>query len=377
MSDMQGTSIPDDIFDRHFGGTEEADTVGDETGIILNDDADLTVEGDTDDLEAPGDGLGDLESDADDGTGDDGALGEEADESEESEGDRDDASHEEDDPFDRKEIDAITDPKARAVAEKAYKSLVRDYTRKTQEVAELRKSAEREVSTARAFQTEYEQFMADLATPAGGEHFLLTVADAKPELFTETVLVDLGLRNPELLAAALDRVQELSDDPRARRVFDGERSIAMQNHREGQTRATQQRVSEQRVAETVRRLVQDEAGKLGVRKAESIEIVQDSVDNFLRRAAAAGTKVVAADVRAHAAKVAKRLAGERRDAAKAQQAADRRAQQERVRRTAKMAGARRTTPPNTAAPGGRKAEWVRPKRENDVIDSMVDRFFGD
>jgi len=191
------------------------------------------------------------------------------------------------------------------------------------------------------------------------------------------VLVDLGLRNPELLAAALDRVQELSDDPRARRVFDGERSIAMQNHREGQTRATQQRVSEQRVAETVRRLVQDEAGKLGVRKAESIEIVQDSVDNFLRRAAASGTKVAAADVRAHAAKVAKRLAGERRDAAKAQQAADRKAQQERVRRTAKMAGARRTTPPNTAAPGGRKTEWVRPERENDVIDSMVDRFFGD
>lgn len=44
--------------------------------------------------------------------------------------------------FDIKEIEKITDPRAREVAEKAYKSMQSDYTRKTQTLAEQRKAAE-------------------------------------------------------------------------------------------------------------------------------------------------------------------------------------------------------------------------------------------
>jgi len=44
--------------------------------------------------------------------------------------------------FDIKEIEKIADPRAREVAEKAYKSMQSDYTRKTQTLAEQRKAAE-------------------------------------------------------------------------------------------------------------------------------------------------------------------------------------------------------------------------------------------
>lgn len=52
------------------------------------------------------------------------------------------ASVEGDAQFDYKEIEKITDPTARAIAEKAYKSLQSGFTKKFQEVAELRKSLE-------------------------------------------------------------------------------------------------------------------------------------------------------------------------------------------------------------------------------------------
>lgn len=44
--------------------------------------------------------------------------------------------------FDIKEIEKLADPNAKAVAEKAYKSMQGDYTRKTQALAEERKAAE-------------------------------------------------------------------------------------------------------------------------------------------------------------------------------------------------------------------------------------------
>jgi len=44
--------------------------------------------------------------------------------------------------FNVKDIEKIEDPKAREYAEKAYKSMLGDYTRKTQELAEMRRSLE-------------------------------------------------------------------------------------------------------------------------------------------------------------------------------------------------------------------------------------------
>lgn len=65
----------------------------------------------------------------------------------------------EDVAFDYKEIEKITDPTARAIAEKAYKSMQSGFTKKFQEVADLRKSLESQASqkkvwTAEAIQKE-------------------------------------------------------------------------------------------------------------------------------------------------------------------------------------------------------------------------------
>lgn len=54
-----------------------------------------------------------------------------------------DSSHSE---FNVKEIEKITDPVAKEYAEKAYKSFQRDYTRKTQEIAEIRKTYEQKMA---------------------------------------------------------------------------------------------------------------------------------------------------------------------------------------------------------------------------------------
>ena len=48
--------------------------------------------------------------------------------------------------FDYKEIDKITDPTARSFAEKAYKSMQSGFTKKFQEVADLRKSLEQQAN---------------------------------------------------------------------------------------------------------------------------------------------------------------------------------------------------------------------------------------
>ncbi len=375
MSDTTpNITIPDDLFDRHFGGADgAADTVVDGAEDLGTDDA-LLLDGDDADTPEEHDGA-DLDSvDDDDDTGG----------SEDGEGDDavgEGAAKDADDeaPFDRKELDAIEDPAAKAVAERAYRNFQRAFTAKTQELATVRKAAEAEIATAREFQTGYQTWLKGLETQEGGEHHLLEISEYRPELLTEDVLTDFALKQPEAFEAAFARAQELLDDGKARRVFDGERAIKLRDHRDKQQQTTQAQQQASERAAAVERLVGDEAGKAGVKKPEALEVVRDSVDGFLARSSAAGKKVTAADLRAHVAQVAGRLAGAdkaaRADAAKAEAARQRKNQQAQVRKQAQDALTRRTAPPGTATPG-KTGAYVPPERRSDRIGAAVDHFFG-
>jgi hypothetical protein len=228
-----------------------------------------------------------------------------------------------------------------------------------------------------------EAWLEDIATPEGGEHFLLDVVASKPELFTETVLVDIALRvraaaeaagEPDPFAAAMERAAELAEDRRALRVHEGERDQRVREHREERARTTSEQQQQKVRAAAVEKITTEEAGKVGVRKAESLQLVRDSVDAMLRRAAKAGTPVNAAALRAHVQQVGRQLLAERADAAKVAKRAAMLDQQGKVRKAAAGAKNKRTPPAGTAAP--QKGGAYKPPAKNaDRMGALVDSYF--
>lgn len=376
--------IPDSLFAQHFdsmGGGTESDTTTDASDG-LDDDAGTLPDLDDDSTPDAGDGLDDpdLDDDEDDTSGDLDDDDPAQDPAENGEDDLDadtgktPPAPEDEAPFDRKEIDAIKDPEAKRVAERAYRNFQKAFTQKTQELAEVKKTAEAEMGEAREWKSGYLNFLEDLGTEQGGEHFLLTVAGKVPHIFTETVLVDLALRDPEGFARAYEQSLELAEDQRARRVFEGERDLRVQKHREGQEKQTQAQQAATKRQQTIQNLVTEESGKLGV-SGDAVELVRDSVENMLRRKAAAGERATAADVRAHIARVAKQMGKQKTDAAKAAQAAERKKRADEVRRAAKSAQGNRPIPPGTSAPG-KGSEYKPPARNVDRMAATVDHYFG-
>jgi hypothetical protein len=373
-SEAPGISIPEDLFDRHFG---------DDT-----DWADDTVEdgedpGESDD-ELPGDDEADTPEDGDgqdpDPTEDDDDTGEGDDEPEGDAEDDEGAPQEDDDgvsapKFDRRKLEAIKDPEARRLAESAIKSFQSEFTRGQQRLAAVRKTHEAETTEARAWKAEYAEWVRDIATPAGGEHMLLTMTQKRPDLFSETVLVDLALKNPDAFAAAYERAQELAEDGRARKVFEGERDLKIRDHRDNQQKASDTAREQTEAQVRLERLVRVAAGAHDIRNAASLGLVTDSVDAFLMKAQRAGRKVSADDVKAHVESVAKRLVAEKKNAARAEQQKGRKERQDRVREDAKKAKQKRPAPPGTATPTQGK-DWKMPEREDDVFGAAFDRFFG-
>lgn len=362
-------SIPDALFDAHFGGAnEEPDTVEEQEDPATDDQPPADDDPDTDD-ESPGDDEGDT-SEEDDGEGED-AEGEE----DGAGGDPDD----EESPFDRREIDAITDPEAKRVAEKAYKSLVRTFTQKTQELAEERRGIQQDrtqLGELREFHTAYTHWLEGLGTPEGGEAFLLSIMDQSPDAFTPTVLADLAMRDPEAFAAALDEAQAISDDPRAKKVFDGERKQKLREASSAQQKRGEQARRTAEAHARLEKLVVDTAGESGIRKSESLELVYDSVDGFIRRAQAAGRKVTADDVKKHVASVASRMAAEKKDAARATERKAREEAAAKVKKQATQAKQKRPVPAATSGTLKGKDSIPDGTPRHSRVGAIVDHYFG-
>lgn len=386
MSDtIPGISIPDDLFDQHFGGgdatdlDEGGDTVEEQEDPEAQDDA--LPGGDADDT--PEDE--DEESDDPDPDGDPDDTGDEPDD----DGEQEQGAADDDGPFDRTELarlraglGEIKDPAARAVAEKALhqaelavKGFQRAYTKATTSLAEERKEWRGQVEEAREWQESHREWLKDLGTDAGRETFLLSILERLPNAFSEDVLVTAAMNDPDAFAAALERAQELEGDRKARRGFEKERDDRAKEHRGRQDDAAEARRQQAERERIIGDLVEDEATKAGVRKPESREVVRDSVDAMLARAARDGRRVSQEDVRAHVRKISAQFAREKADAEKAAERRARVRSQDQVKQQAKKAKEKRPTPAGQSAPkqGG---EWQMPEKEGDVFGAAFDRFFG-
>lgn len=378
MSDTTpGISIPDDLFEQHFGGddapdlTEGGDTVeeqdepGPDQDALPDEDADDTP--DEDDEPEP-----DPEGE-DDGTGA-----------------KPDADPERDtDPFDRRELEQarasladIQDPAARAAAEKAVhaaekavKGFQRTFTQRTTALANERKEWQEQVEEVREWQADHQEWLRDLGTPEGRETFFLSILSRVPEAFSHDVLVTAAMHDPEAFAEALERAQEYEGDRKARRGFESERDGRVSEHKGRQDKAAEARRQQSEREKVVATLVEDEAAKAGIRKAESLEVVRDSVDAMLARAARDGRRVTQEDVRAHVRKVSANLAREKADAEKAAERKARARNAEKVKEQAKRAKGGRPDPAAAAAPS-KGSDWQMPEKEGEVFGAAFDRFFG-
>jgi hypothetical protein len=387
MSDTDTTpsiSIPDELFDRHFGGGDATNPEEDIAGTTESEDEpdeDQDASPDTDEADTPDE---DDESDPDsedegDGTGEALADG----------GEKKDQAAAADATFDRTELDRlraavaeIQDPAAKAVAEKALrqaenavKGFQRAYTEKTTALAADRKEWTAEVQEAREWQESHREWLADLGTDEGRETFFLSILKRVPDAFSEDVLVTVAMNDPESFAAALERAQELEGDRKARRGFESDRDGRMDEHKGRQDTAARARRQEAEREKIVTDLVQDEAGKAGIRKAESLEVVRDSVDAMLARAGRDGKRVTQEDVRAHVRKVSAQLAAEKRDAKLAAERNARKLGQDRVKDEAKRARTARPAPAGSAAPGKGKG-WTPPEKRSERLEALVDDYFG-
>ena len=173
----------------------------------------------------------------------DGEEVDEYDDESEEEGERDQVE----DLLTPKQIEAMKkDPKLGKMARSISRNLQRDYTQKTQEVAEARREVEARGRT-------FKKFEEQLSTPQGMADYLSNVMGQRPDVAAaalvgamtgeeaEGVLTEIGLEHPKLVAKVVERIETLNDDPGA-----------MKNHQLG----VQLKMERQRVAIREQRLNQ-------------------------------------------------------------------------------------------------------------------------
>lgn len=242
---QEGELVTDELIEKALGPDEEGvrprqpaedeDEPGNDDLEITSEDEDLEDEeldhesedelGEEDELDAV------LDDDYDD------ELEEEDEElDDESEDDLDHDDEEEDledeeglaESLTREELEEIrADPKL----SKAYRSMQRAFTEKTEDVA--RRADEVELREA-----SMEDFMDYIASPQGAIEFLKEQVIKNPEITgaafeavatsdesAEAFLVEAGLANPEALEAAIERIQELKSDEREMRLHERKREL--------------------------------------------------------------------------------------------------------------------------------------------------------
>lgn len=387
-----GISIPDALMDQHFSfpedgldGGGDTDVDGGGTDLDLDDTPPAGGGADTP-AGKPGSGAPDAD------TGDDEGEDEEGGEDDEDEGDETDtgtappakkgdtqeppADPEAEAFFDRKEwkkkLDSIEDPEARKMLEGMHKGMQAAFTRATTQAAEVRQQAE-------GFAADYEDFVADLATEEGATGFLHTVAEARPQVFTEELLVSVALSQPEVFEAVVERLAKIQEDPRERRDFERDLKDGAREREETAAEAHQQRQRQRELQRQLDGVVTARAGTHGLHSQAALEIVNRAVHALLQTNARAKKKTTRADVEAEVDKAAGLLRSERDDARKQESAADRKRKQEEAKRLADKS--RRRTPADqrnpTADERGKNLDPAKlPKDDEGRLGGLVDQYFG-
>lgn len=381
----------DSVFDSFFGddielsdtGSEAGDASTDQDGGSLSDD-----EGNPQERDLDGDG----NTEDDDPEGGEGGDGED-------EGDDPDTDPEGDDPqasgrdgkgnrtegkpgeksehfFDRKKIDQIQDPQAKAVAESAYKEMQKAFTQKTTELAAERKTWQAKVSEADQFRSEYQNFVEEIASPEGAEQFLHLVVESRPHVFTPEVLVSLALKKPELFEKAVERYQQLSADEDARTMFQDKLDLGRGKYEDGQRRRAEARTAQASSQQHLLQAVKSRAGTHQVSDPDSLEIIQGQVSLLIQKNRQAQKKTTLAEVNETVDRVAKRLAKARDTGRQEGERLSRAQRQDAVRQQARRAKDGRPAPAGRRTPIER-GDYKPPARNSDRSRALVDHYFPD
>lgn len=335
--------------------TDETDLADDETqeeGTSEDDEGDTEDEGegeDEDESEDDDDNEGeDEESDEDD---------EESDEDDDDDSETDD-DEDEDDSFLSKE----TLKKHRAEIDKnphlkaVFKSMQRDYTLKTTEVAKHRRAYEQA-------NAEYEEFagaLADKEEGGGREQFL----------------IDAALDEPKLFQRAFDRAAELLEDPDSRKKYERERDVeARDAELRARERTDQVEKQRQRVAE-IHESVETLCARFEIGDKRGVRVAKQYVANRmlqLRAARKDPTQITTEEIR-EAVREAARDIKEDRD--ETERRSGRKARKQRLDEIKDTARKSKKTP---VRPSGRRSPSIStpkpPKLQpgQDGIDARFDQ----
>lgn len=372
---QDSVAIPDDIFDQAFGPEDGADTTADvQDPEVADDESPPPDEDNQDDLDP------DADEETDEEEGDDEGAEEDEDEADAEDTNPDQPAGKAGKPsedaeafFDRKEIEGIKDPEARRVAEKAYRSMHAAFTKKTTEVAALRKDAERVQGEALKYASEYEDFVAEISTEKGAEDFLLAVAEERPAVFTESVLVQAALANPEAFEAAVERVQAINEDPNEKKRFERDRNADRRDREAERKERGQQRQQAAARREQLNKLVSERAATHGVKSETALGLIRDQVTLLLQRNSSRGQKTTRADIEAAVDKAAKHIRADREAVTKDRAAQERKAKQEQARALAR--NGKRSPPPGAGRSPAATPAFKRPEKDEDVLGALVDQYF--
>jgi hypothetical protein len=385
----------DSLFEKHFEG-DGIDGLGD-TG----DDAATPADHDDEALFEDGDDTPDGRGSAGDGDTDDDEWNDEEGGNEEGDDeDETDTDDQEEDPdqrgragkgaktgkspeesgdsfFDRKEIDQIQDPEAKKVAQRAYASMQKAFVQKTSKLAEERKGWEAKVEEADGYRAEYEGFVQEIGSNEGAEQFLHLVIDSRPHVFTESVLVALALKQPQVFDAAVERYQQLAQDDDARSTFEDKIEVKRGKY-EGQQRDKAHRRTE--AATQQQRLTQAVTTRAATHKVtdpDSLQIIQDQVALMVQRNRAAQKRTTLEDVHSVVDRVSGRLVKTRQAGRDEGERSGRKRRQDDVREQAKRAKDRRPAPTGRRAPADKGGEYKPPAERGESSRALVDHFFGE
>jgi hypothetical protein len=388
----------DSVFNKHFGQDDGGwgDTGGDAATPAGDGTEQTPPAGEVDPDGEPGtdtsgaDTLTDSESgegaedEQDEGELTDTDTGADADPSQDPDAQSPEAKAESQSFFDRKKIDAISDPAARKLAQDAFNSMQAAFTQKTQQLAQVRKVAEAARVTAEQEASEYQSFVADMQTPEGAEQFLLMMTERKdlPQVFTEQVLVDVALKlPPEVIEKVISEYQRLTEDADAQETFQGK--LELKRDKFERERVEREQVETQRAQQKqqLATAISAQAAKHKVTDPDSLDLIRGQVTLLIQSNHAAGRKTTLADVQAVVDKVAPKLAGGRaraRDEGKADaEKEQRRKRAEEVRSAAERAKGPAGGPSGSRVPAPNTPLVVDEKASgHERLAAAVDRFFG-
>jgi len=231
--------------------------------------------------------------------------------------------------FSKKDMETI---EANPSLKRAYKSMVSDYTQKTQEVAALRKESEAVKMEAESFKEDYNKFGEMLQSDEGMEKFLVDIALARSEVFDR----------------AMEKAAELSENEGQKNTYLREKELEEREQKLRQEEDKRSKLSAQQRIEQIVSLTKDLATKSGMTGAEIRTAEQYVANRILENRLIGKGDVTDEDVQRAVADAAK-------DVEETRAAVRRRVEQELRKKNLsaqqkKARDAKRPAPPRAGAP---------------------------